>query len=54
MILNSGKWWIANVHVNGFLGGSSGDMMISVFWYYRPEQTEVGKIPGYNGDVRFS
>eukprot|EP00794_Sanderia_malayensis_P017559 gene17559-19311_t len=30
---------------------SSGDMMISVFWYYRPEQTDVGKISGYNGDL---
>ena len=27
-------------------------MMMSVFWYYRPEQTEVGRIPDFHGEVR--
>jgi len=31
-------------------GHLAGDMMISVFWYYRPEQTEVGKLSGYHGE----
>lgn len=35
-------------HISGHLAG---DMMMSVFWYYRPEQTEVGKLPGYHGEV---
>ena len=34
------------------LGHLAGDMMMSVFWYYRPEQTEVGKLAGYHGEVR--
>ena len=25
--------------------------MMSVFWYYRPEQTEVGRIPNFHGEV---
>ena len=25
--------------------------MMSVFWYYRPEQTEGGKQPGFHGEV---
>lgn len=33
-------------------GPNAGEMMMSVFWYYRPEQTEVGRIPNFHGDVR--
>ena len=25
---------------------------MSVFWYYRPEQTEVGRVPNFHGEVR--
>lgn len=32
-------------------GPNAGEMMMSVFWYYRPEQTEVGRIPNFHGDV---
>ena len=33
------------------LGPNAGEMMMSVFWYYRPEQTEVGRIPDFHGEV---
>lgn len=33
------------------LGPNAGEMMMSVFWYYRPEQTEVGRLPHVHGDV---
>ncbi|RMX44765.1 hypothetical protein pdam_00009206 [Pocillopora damicornis] len=32
-------------------GPNAGEMMMSVFWYYRPEQTEVGRIPNFHGDM---
>lgn len=27
---------------------------MSVFWYYRPEQTEVGRVPNFHGEVTHS
>ena len=32
-------------------GPNAGEMMMSVFWYYRPEQTEVGRVPNFHGEV---
>ncbi|KAJ7391990.1 Bromo adjacent y [Desmophyllum pertusum] len=32
-------------------GPNAGEMMMSVFWYYRPEQTEVGRIPNFHGEM---
>ena len=34
------------------VGPNAGEMMMSVFWYYRPEQTEVGRVPNFHGEVR--
>ena len=33
------------------LGPHAGEMMMSVLWYYRPEQTEMGKQPHIHGEV---
>lgn len=35
-------------------GPNAGEMMMSVFWYYRPEQTEVGRVPNFHGEVTHS
>ena len=40
--------------VFSFVGPNAGEMMMSVFWYYRPEQTEVGRLPNFHGEVRLS
>lgn len=32
-------------------GPNAGEMMMSVFWYYRPEQTEVGRVPNFHGEM---
>ncbi|KAK3751850.1 hypothetical protein QZH41_009673 [Actinostola sp. cb2023] len=32
-------------------GPNAGEMMMSVFWYYRPEQTEVGRMPHIHGEI---
>ena len=32
-------------------GPNAGEMMMSVLWYYRPEQTEMGKQPHIHGEV---
>ncbi|XP_031559111.1 uncharacterized protein LOC116295449 [Actinia tenebrosa] len=32
-------------------GPNAGEMMMSVFWYYRPEQTEVGRLPHVHGEM---
>jgi hypothetical protein len=34
-----------------FLGPHAGEMMMSVLWYYRPEQTEMGMQPNIHGEV---
>lgn len=34
------------------LSRPSGELMMSLFWYYRPEHTQGGRIPGIHSEVR--
>ena len=37
-----------------YTGPHAGEMMMSVLWYYRPEQTEMGMQPHIHGEVQRS
>lgn len=43
------SWRINLTHV---LSHPSGELMMSLFWYYRPEHTQGGRIPSIHSEVR--
>lgn len=45
-----GPRWFTRVCV--FLFASSGELMMSLFWYYRPEHTQGGRDPSTHCEVR--